>query len=445
MILDCSDYGSRSDVLRKHLKGCSLRLNREIAMPEPLPVGKKITSCDQCAHTKKRCDRKVPCSTCAAKRNTCTYERRTSSSNPSSIRSQGGSPKFFGHDEYASDLEVNYDFEDDLSLPGPFLVQNLTDGDWLDLDWNAHFPDLLENIPIHEELPGQNFGLTTTNSQLELSFNPTSDSQVTKFRPSFDFLLNFTRASGLKAGFNYKRRRSLRITTCLATREPSQDETISQMTEPEPQRYRPRGAGSSLFLSQYRVSLVGFIESLDDPLFVQTKAIWNSFRASRVRSSLKSIDNPERGDEFCLQFFCPGNLRRFTRLFWDEWYPHCPILHKPTFNVLHTPVILLVPMAIIGACMSPIADEVSLAKKWLEFGEEIVFSSAILSAEPVERPASVIGFPPMRIIQAAYITCILLNWEGTDTMKRRVRHHHFAAVVSVSTTYHHRLIFLMFL
>jgi len=84
--------------------------------------------------------------------------------------------------------------------------------------------------------------------------------------------------------------------------------------------------------------------------------------------------------------------------------------------------------------MSPIADEVNLAKKWLEFGEELVFSSALLSAEPVERPASDINFPPIRIIQAAYITCLLLNWEGTDTMKRRVRHHHFAAVVSVSTT-----------
>jgi hypothetical protein len=432
--MHCPDHCPLSDVLRKHLKGCSLRLNREIAMPEPLPVGKKITSCDQCAHTKKRCDRKVPCSTCEAKRNTCTYERQTPSSNSSPIRGQGGFPPFFDPDEYASDVEVNYDFEDDLSLTGPFLLQNLTDGDWLELDWNAHFPSLLENSPTHDELQCQNFGQTTTNNQLEASSSPPSTLQVTKFQPSFDFLLNFTRASGLKAGFNYKRRRSLRITTCHATREPSQDETIPQIMETESQRSQSRPAGSSLFFSQYGVSLVGFIESLDDPLFVQTKAIWNSFRASRIKSSLQSIDNPERGDEFCLQFFCPENLRRFTRLFWDEWYPHCPILHKPTFDVLHAPVILLVPMAIMGACMSPIADEVNLAKNWLEFGEELVFSSALLSAEPVERPASDINFPPIRIIQAAYITCLLLNWEGTDTMKRRVRHHHFAAVVSVSTT-----------
>jgi hypothetical protein len=84
--------------------------------------------------------------------------------------------------------------------------------------------------------------------------------------------------------------------------------------------------------------------------------------------------------------------------------------------------------------MSPKDDEVALAKEWLEFAEELVFSSALLSAEPVERTASVADAPPLRIIQAAYITCIMLNWEGSDTMKRRVRHHHFAAVVSVSKT-----------
>jgi hypothetical protein len=103
--------------------------------------------------------------------------------------------------------------------------------------------------------------------------------------------------------------------------------------------------------------------------------------------------------------------------------------------MFNAPVMLLVPMATIGAFMSDLAEDVSLAMEWLEFGEEIVFSSAILSAEPVERVASNVDIPPLRVIQAAYMTCIVLNWEGSDTMKRRVRHHHFAAVVSVSKAY----------
>jgi hypothetical protein len=60
-----------------------------------------------------------------------------------------------------------------------------------------------------------------------------------------------------------------------------------------------------------------------------------------------------------------------------------------------------------------------------------VFPCSILSLEPVEREISENDIPPLMMLQAGYITCILLNWKGSDTMKRRVRHHRFAALVSV--------------
>jgi hypothetical protein len=403
-------------------------------MPEPLPVGKKVTSCDQCAHSKKRCNRKFPCSTCAARHHTCTYERQMSSSHQTSMPHQADAPHSFDEGEYASDLEVNYDFEDDLNLTAPLSLPNLTDEDWLDLDWNVQLPvQVPVNDPTRNELHIGSLGQTSSNGPLLLSSSSTSTSEGVRFRPSFDFLLNFTRGSGLKAIFNYKRCRSPRIATCHISQSSSHhDDTTTESRISGSQEFCPRVSGSNVTSSQHRVTLVSLIESLDDPLFAQTKAIWDSFRISRVRSSLQSANDPEHTDERCLQFFCPKNLRKFTRLFWDEWYPHCPIIHKLTFNVLRAPVILLVPMVIIGACMSPTADEVSLAKEWLEFGEEIVFSSAILSAEPIERAASDVDISPLRFIQPAYIICILLNWEGSDTMKRRVRHHHFAAVVSVS-------------
>ena len=88
-------------------------------------------------------------------------------------------------------------------------------------------------------------------------------------------------------------------------------------------------------------------------------------------------------------------------------------------------------MAVMGARMLPISQEVKLAEEWLEFEGELVFSCSILSVEPVERDISEIDILPLMILQAGYITCIILNWEGSDTVKRRVRHHRFAALVSV--------------
>jgi hypothetical protein len=421
-----------------------LRINGDVAMPEPLPVGKKATSCDQCAHTKKRCDRKFPCSNCATKSCSCTYKRQSSASNRTSLTTLETTQGFGEEDESVPGSEANYDFADDLNLSIPFSLPHTTDPDWLDLDWNAEFPlQVSEDSSIHNELHSQNVGQGSGYGQFEPSYSPpsTSEGNNKKFKPSFDFLLNFTHQSGLKSVFNYKRCRLPPTTTDHAFHQPSHHHGISSEAvlagiQESCGNLRTSGSsGMSSHHDQHRVSVVRLIESFDDPLFVQTKAIWDSFRASRIRSSkiaLQSVDDTERTDERCLQFFCPENLRKFTHLFWDEWYPHCPILHKPTFDVVCAPVMLLVPMAIIGACMSPKVEGVDLAKEWLEFGEEIVFSSALLSAEPVERAASDTDIPPLRIIQAAYITCILLNWEGNDTMKRRVRHHHFAAVVSVS-------------
>ncbi|PMD33322.1 hypothetical protein L207DRAFT_608000, partial [Hyaloscypha variabilis F] len=436
----CHSGFKRRDVLRKHLRGCSLRVHREVAMPEPLPVGKKATSCDQCAQTKKRCDRKFPCSSCTTKHFVCTYERQTSAANQTPAIAEEAPHPSIEDEDYSSDLEVNYDFADDLDSSVQFSLPNFPDAEWLDLDWNAPFTfQVPKDITIHSEPRSRDLG----HNQLQLSCNPQYLlHSTTKPQPSFDFLLNFTQKSstgGIKSVFNYKRCRLPRTSTCHVFQDSSRHHGASpeNLMSGLQDSYQPGCTSSqsamSLYRDQNRVSPISLIESLDDPMFVQSKAIWDSFRVSRIRSAqiaLQPVYDPDRADERCLHFFRPEHLRKFTRLFWDEWYPHCPILHKPTFDVLSAPVLLLVPMTIIGACMSPKDDEVALAKEWLEFAEELVFSSALLSAEPVERTASVADAPPLRIIQAAYITCIMLNWEGSDTMKRRVRHHHFAAVVS---------------
>jgi len=94
--------------------------------------------------------------------------------------------------------------------------------------------------------------------------------------------------------------------------------------------------------------------------------------------------------------------------------------------------------------MSPVCQDVALGREWLEFAEELVFSHSILSVEAVEREGLKSEDSSLEVLQAAYVTCILLNWEGSDTMKRRVRHHRFNAVVSVCKACSNRRIFLIF-
>ena len=70
-----ADSRPRSDVLRKHMKSCSARINQGLEMPGMGCPGKKVHACDQCAGTKKACDSGWPCSGCVVKGRACTYER----------------------------------------------------------------------------------------------------------------------------------------------------------------------------------------------------------------------------------------------------------------------------------------------------------------------------------------------------------------------------------
>lgn len=398
-------------------------------MPGRLAVGKKVTACDQCAQSKRACDSKAPCSICTVKHQACTYERQKSASKPQDQKIAVTSTSH-GENEPAS--EFNYDFLDDLNLASNSSFQNPTEEELLDWDWNIPL-----GSPYSDESPDpaqiQNYSLQPNSGFDQLPPNKVTELIRGNSAPQgpFDFLLHFTRTTGLRATFNYKRQRC--HTAVGLPQESSATFNSANILEEE-----SFTTARQLRKDQenVRVSLVSFIEYLDDPLFAQTKSIWDSFRVSRIRTSqniLLSTEEAEASDERCLQFFSPSNLRRFIRLFWDEWYPHCPIIHRPTFDLLSVPPLLLVPMAVIGACMSPIPQEINSGKRWLDFTEELVFSHPLLSAEAIESDVSESDMPPLRVLQAAYVTCILLNWEGSDTMKRRVRHHRFNAVVSVRT------------
>ena len=107
------------------------------------------------------------------------------------------------------------------------------------------------------------------------------------------------------------------------------------------------------------------------------------------------------------------------------------MIHKPSFDTSQAPAILLAPITLIGACMSPLDKDVEDARMWIDFAETFVFSAAILSIDATEREHQETEIEAYKIIQAAYLICLLQNWEGNDTRKRKIRHHRFTAVIAV--------------
>ncbi|KAI9371958.1 hypothetical protein BJX61DRAFT_534355 [Aspergillus egyptiacus] len=83
---------TRTDILRRHWKSCSARMETGQAIPEPRLGGKEKHACDGCARLKRSCSGGQPCSECHSRMRKCSYQRlgrRSSTGAPPQVR--GGS------------------------------------------------------------------------------------------------------------------------------------------------------------------------------------------------------------------------------------------------------------------------------------------------------------------------------------------------------------------
>ena len=181
------------------------------------------------------------------------------------------------------------------------------------------------------------------------------------------------------------------------------------------------------------------VEWLSDPLFAKTKEIWDEIReaaAKRLGSAQEKMDLTPEASGRCLEFFCPAKIQEHLETFWDRWYPNCPIIHKPTFEVLRMPSSLLAVMVLIGASMSPNLHDREAAKEWLDIAEELSFRNELLSKESVDSlrdDQASNEHMHVRTLQGAFLACVLQNWEGTDEAKTRIRRRRYGVLIAVSS------------
>ncbi|CAK7206109.1 hypothetical protein SEUCBS139899_008893 [Sporothrix eucalyptigena] len=180
-----------------------------------------------------------------------------------------------------------------------------------------------------------------------------------------------------------------------------------------------------------------------DPLIVKTHQILFRIRevaTIKPRNSTVTLDWSPHLEQQCLQFFSPPNLHKFLALYWARWHPNVNIVHRPTFEPVDAKCVLVVAMALIGACMSPNTDDQQQACMWFNCVEEIVFIDDDFCSRPktTATASSLTSFDPVtnkrkiQALQASYIVCLYQNWEGTDESKQRIRRYRFSTVVSVA-------------
>ena len=265
-------------------------------------------------------------------------------------------------------------------------------------------------------------------------FNP--DTYVSRSQQTrFDFLLNFTKATGLNEAYNYSSKRGPSspddgyVDDARATESFSFDDT--DISNP-----------FDCYLDEVEASIWGDFtistpvdsnptQGFSQALVEKTSHLWETLHPVLESTAFKHY-KPSSLEVF--GFFSPDNLTRYLDLFWSRWYRHCPIIHKATFDLSNCSTLLFATMSLVGACMSSRNSDRQGAKQVLDAIEEIIFSNPLFSetsSPAIGKYNSLESLHDIQTLQATCFMCLLQKWEGNHAAKLRIQRHRFTAFVAV--------------
>lgn len=344
-------------------------------MPSGGIPGKPGRACRSCVSAKTACDCSWPCSACISKGQECIYNKRDEDEIP------------------AADLTLDFPVG---GVDETFMA-NFHSPEWW--SWGD-----LQLFPRRQ----------SDNNVQTSELNPSIWNLHRRSR--FDFLLNLTQSMGLHQVFNYSRNQQWKTAATQISEISGSPVALDQSraTQTNQVLLTPNGwpneipiSPSSLSYHNTATSTPARIEEiwLDDPIFTKTNELCDLLRPYlAISSKYKALKLNDGGAAHCLEFLNPVNLRKFMDIFFDRWYPHCPIIHKATFEIETAPAILLAPMVLLGACLSDSTDDYNKGVLYADIVEEFIFSYPPLSMYSAEEGTNI---APLIVIQAAYFICCL--------------------------------------
>ncbi|KAH7126508.1 hypothetical protein B0J13DRAFT_148897 [Dactylonectria estremocensis] len=456
----CEQSFYRRDVLKRHWTSCRQRIDAHVDIPtlSQQVRGKKRKSCDRCVRLKRACDLKKPCRTCVTRNEECSYNRVAHRGPPSSSATNLSPPRRqtledlvpdTGLEGHQGPIENQFDRTITASpIDALFIPEEQA-------TWNpiTRLPSLLQNAsPTVTSLIGQEILVSSLSDQAMLvNVAQPAASALSSFTLNpgwaFPFLGRFTPSSGLASCFEcgtLSERQKL-VQHCpgrfasssgdlVALGDKIGDMGASWVTTVVPRR--------SNFGSEW-------VPGLNNPLLTLTNEIVQRIKEitiSKPRGSKVVIDWSPAIESICFSFFSPANLEKFLLLFWACWYPNCPMFHKPSFAAEASSPNLVGSMALIGACLSPDASDRAHANVWFNSMEEVAFNDDNLHDEFVVLSGSMTNrneiSKRLEAIQAAYLICLLQNWEGSKDSKQRIRRHRYTTLIGIARDFNFSLVTL---
>lgn len=385
-----------SDVLKRHSASCS-------SISPKRPTVPKNRACRRCAAHKRRCDYAQTCRNCVKSNTSCVYHidpheevSRSSESTISLVQCDGMFnslqlepclllPVLGLNADPARSFPFLIEFTKDLSLPHSF--ESGTVVAWSSSAPHKPFSWSPVDVNLHEWsfLPLGDLPIAGQYAETITSFNTPYLTLDTPFLEESSILLPFESTISMNGGENWK----------------------------------------------------------DDPMTIKSfdivQAIGLSINSLKY-TNVYLYDSHSSAHTSCNNFFSAPQLHKFLDLYWKRWYPNWPTIHKPLFDPLQTPTLLMAAMAIIGACHSSEPQDREASNFWAEMVEELVFNELeMVKDETYEGHHRHM----VKLLQAACIMVFYQNWNGTKKSKKRMRRQRFGTLVSVCSClmkrFHHQM------
>ena len=242
-----------------------------------------------------------------------------------------------------------------------------------------------------------------------------------------EFLIHFTNCPGLDSTFNF------------VTSQENYDSIMSktQMTSSWKDFFESAVDNTSTTsVGRKSVQQPQITSWFLHPLFIQSKALWELVCPNMTEEITNaSILAFLTTNEMSLEFFNPYNLEEHLKQYWDRWAPHCPMIHKPSFDVQHVRSELLLVMIIAGALHSSDTQVVRHARSWLDVAERVIFQHPFLSGvkgHAWNEETEISPREELDMLQSALLISVLQNFEGSPESRKAIRQRQYNNVILVS-------------
>ena len=138
--------------------------------------------------------------------------------------------------------------------------------------------------------------------------------------------------------------------------------------------------------------------------------------------------------------FCQTKVEGFVRLFFQNFYPSCPIFHIPTFDADTVTTELLLAIFCFGAIYAHDGTDRVVADRILDLAEQLIFSTELYMArydgyvrskQEADPDESKREWKRFEQLQAGFLIVTVQYWAGARRSKAHVMEYRFCEVIKV--------------